>query len=210
MIKDIVDAGGPGLLIPALLFLLVLYAARGIFGLHGRKGQHRREFLDLWDPTKVDDDLWLEVAIRHQFGTYLPGHVIRTILKHPATSQGLLDVSELWPLLQYDAPTRTVRWRSARHEKLGDSRIGRFAPFLWYFILASLAGVAVMIAYYAQQSALTRWSYSVLAVILVGAAFTQLMRDDAIKVAAQSGNLWIQRINATASKTADSDPEEQK
>lgn len=200
MIKDIVDAGGPGLLIPALLFLLVLYAARGIFGLHGRKGQHRKEFLELWDPAQVNDDLWLEVAIRHQFGTYPPAHVIRTILRYPATSQGLLDVSELWPLLRYDASTQTVRWRSARHEKLGDSKVARFAPFLWYFILASLAGVAVIIAYHAEQSMLIRWTYSVLAVILVGAAFIQLMRDDAIKVAAESGNWWIQRINAHAPK----------
>ena len=41
LIKDVLGAGGPGLLIPVVLFGLVLYAARGLFGLHGRRNQSR-------------------------------------------------------------------------------------------------------------------------------------------------------------------------
>jgi hypothetical protein len=204
MIKDIVDAGGPGLVIPAVLFILTLYAARGLFGLQGRKGQHRKEFLELWDPARMDDDLWLEVTIRHQFGTYLPAHVIRTILAYPARSQGLIDVSELWPLLRYDAATQTVRWRSTRHEKLGNTRFPKVKPFLWYFLLASFAGSAVMIAYHADQNMLVRWTFSFLSVLLGGAAFVQLLKDDAVKIAAESGDEWILRINSARTSGGES------
>jgi hypothetical protein len=195
VLKDIIDAGGPGLLIPAVLFLLILYVTRGLFGLHGRKGQHRREFLELWDPARATDDLWLEVAVRHQFGTFLPAPVIRIALQHPATSQSLIDLSELWPLLHYDASARTVRWRKARYAQLHRSKRARLWPFIAYFVLAGLACFSAWIAYGADQSMFIRWSYSVLAIILAGAAFVQLGRDDAFKIAAESGSEWIQRIN---------------
>lgn len=196
MIKDIVDAGGPSLLIPAIIFILVLYAARGLFGLHGRKGQHRKEFLDLWDRTKAEDDLWLEVTVRHQFGTYLPAHIIRIALKHPASSQALVDLSELWALLRYEASTQSVRWKHPRYEKLHRSPLRRSWPFIAYVLLASLGGLSALIAYHADHSLFVRWTYSFLSVVLIGAALIQLMRDEAIKVAAESGNEWIHRINA--------------
>ncbi|EGD18123.1 hypothetical protein XGA_3286, partial [Xanthomonas hortorum ATCC 19865] len=44
MFKDMIAAGGPGLLIPIVLFALIIYATRGLFDLHGRRSQHRREF----------------------------------------------------------------------------------------------------------------------------------------------------------------------
>lgn len=195
MIRDIVDAGGPGLLVPAVLFLLILYVTRGIFGLHGRKGQHRKEFLELWDPAKATDDLWLEVAVRHQFGTYLPAPVIRIALQHPASGQSLIDLSELWPLLHYDPSTQTVRWRKARYSQLHRSKLARLWPFVAYFVLAVLACLSAFVAYGADQSLFVRWTYSVLAIILAGAAFVQLGRDDAVKIAAESGSEWIRRIN---------------
>lgn len=114
LIEDLVSAGGPGLIIPAVMFILVLYGARGFFGWHGRRSQNRKEFLDLWTSERISDDLWLEVTVRHLFGTYLPAHVIRTALRHPSSAQALLDLSALWPLLHYDADSRTVRWRSER------------------------------------------------------------------------------------------------
>ena len=115
MFKDLISAGGPGLLIPVVLFALLFYAIRGLFGLHGRRSQHRREFLEHWDVKRIDDDLWLEVTIRHLYGTHLPAHVIRTAFAHPHTSQALLDLSELWPLLDYAPETRGVSWRHKRH-----------------------------------------------------------------------------------------------
>lgn len=51
LIKDVIAAGGPCLLIPVVLLALLFYAVRGLFGLHGRRSQNRREFLEHWDPN---------------------------------------------------------------------------------------------------------------------------------------------------------------
>lgn len=193
--KEILEAGGPGLLVPAVLFVLVLYAIRGLHGLHGRRSQYRKEFLELWDPKRGEDDFWLEVSVRHLFGTYLPASVIRIALAHPAKSQSLLDLSELWPLFRYDAETKRVSWQNPRHESLSPKKLRRYLPILMYFVLAMAAVTSGLIAYYADQSALIRWSYSFLSVILLGASFVWLMRADTIKVAVESGNQWIRRIN---------------
>ena len=72
--------------------------------------------LEHWDPKRIDDDLWLEVTIRHLYGTHLPAHVIRTAFAHPHTSQALIDLSGLWLFLDYDSESRSVRWRHRRHQ----------------------------------------------------------------------------------------------
>lgn len=195
MITDLVSAGGTGLLIPAVLFVLVLYGARGLFGWHGRRSQNRKEFLDLWTSERIDDDLWLEVTVRHLFGTYLPAHVIRTALRHPSSAQSLLDLSDLWPLLRYDAGSKTVRWKSARHRHLTRRSITRYAPLIRYSLLAGLASGAGLFAYLASDNSLIRWTYSFLTLVLAGAAFASLNQEDAFKVAAESGERWISRIN---------------
>jgi hypothetical protein len=89
--KELVEAGGAGFLIPAVLFAIVLYAARGLFGLHDQKSKIRREFLELWDRARSQDDLWLEVAVRHWMGAYLPAHVIRLAFEQPDKSQSLIE-----------------------------------------------------------------------------------------------------------------------
>ena len=60
-------------------------------------------------------------------------------------------------------------------------------------MLGALSG---LFAYHADQNMLIRWIYSTLAVMLVGAAFMFLIHDDAIKVAAESGESWITHINS--------------
>jgi hypothetical protein len=196
VLKDVVDAGGPGLLIPAILFALVLYAARGLFGLHGRKNQNRREFLELWNPERVDDGLWLEVTVRHLFGTYLPAHVIRVALAHPASSQALIELSELWAFFHYDASNQTIRWKSSRHQKPVARKLSRYMPLLRYFGLALLGAACGLFAYWNDNS-LIKWIYSFLALIFAIGALTNLMHDDAVKIADESGEDWIARINAS-------------
>lgn len=215
LITDLVSAGGAGLLIPAVLFVLVHYGARGLFGWHGRRSRNRKEFLDLWTSERIDDDLWLEVTVRHLFGRYLPAHVIRTALQHPASAQSLLDLSDLWPLLRYDADSKTVRWKNARHRHLDRRPIARYMPLIRYFLLAGLASGAGLFAYLANDNSLIRWTYSFLTLVLAGAAFVSVNQEDAIKVAAESGEKWILRINSDerplsadsiASTKASSDP----
>ena len=75
--KELIEVGGANFLIPAVLSILVFYAIRGLFGLHGRRSQHRKEVLELWDGARSQDDVWLEIVVRHLVGVYLPAHAIR-------------------------------------------------------------------------------------------------------------------------------------
>ena len=193
MFKDMIAAGGPGLLIPIVLFALIIYATRGLFDLHGRRSQHRREFLEHWDPKRADDDLWLEVTVRHLYGQLLPAHVIRTALNHPHCSQALIDLSEIWEFYHYDSDTQTVRWAHTRHK----NAVRRWLNHRWslarYFLLASMAMGAIYVA--AHASGLSQWLYATAAAMCGIGAFISLWRCDAEKKAADAGEIWIKRIN---------------
>lgn len=197
MIKDVIDAGGPSLLIPVVLFALLFYAVRGLFGLHGRRSQHRREFLEQWDPKRFDDDLWLEVTIRHLYGTALPAHVIRTAFEHPHTSQALADLSDLWPFFNYDPETRTVRWQHRRHRHPTVRGLLRHWPVARYFLFAAAAVAGVYLATNVQG--LNQWIFSIFAIITGSAAFLSLWHGEAEKAAAAVGEPWIRRINGGTS-----------
>jgi len=206
MFNDLITAGGPGLLIPVVLFALLFYAVRGLFGLHGRRSQHRREFLEHWDPKRIDDDLWLEVTIRHLYGTHLPAHVIRTAFTHPHTSQALLDLSELWAFFNYDPETRIVSWQHKHHRNPATRGLLRHWPVLRYFLFA---GAAMGAAYYATRiEGLNQWVFAIFAVVMGTAAFLSLWHGEALKVAATVGQVWIKRINATSApdQSADGTP----
>ncbi|MBB2758112.1 UNVERIFIED_ORG: hypothetical protein GGR68_002270 [Xanthomonas campestris] len=193
MFKDMIAAGGPGLLIPIVLFALIIYATRGLFDLHGRRSQHRREFLEHWDPKRADDDLWLEVTVRHLYGQPLPAHVIRTALSHPHCSQALMDLSEIWEFYQYDSDTQTVRWAHTRHKRAVRRWLNHRWSLVRYFLLASMAMGATYAA--AHASGLWQWLYAVAAAVLGICAFINLWHCDAEKTAANVGEIWIKRIN---------------
>ena len=177
-----------------MLFALLLYAIRGLFGLHGRRSQHRREFLEQWDPKRIDDDLWLEVTIRHLYGTHLPAHVIRNALAHRHTSQALLDLSELWDFFDYDLGTRTVAWKHKRHRNPRTRGVLRHWPTLRYFLLAGVGSVAAYLA--TRVSGFNQWTFSILAMVMIATAFLSLWHGEASKAATTVGEAWIKRINA--------------
>ena len=135
-------------------------------------------------------------TIRHLYGMSLPAHVIRTALKHPHSSQGLVDLSELWELFKYDPMTRTVDWRKARTRRSAANKLLPFWPLARYVLFASLAVGAAYVA--TQTQGPTQWAYSIFAMIMaVGAAFA-LWRSDVEKTAATVGEAWLARINADA------------
>ncbi|MCC4605436.1 hypothetical protein HG421_01115 [Xanthomonas campestris pv. badrii] len=193
MFKDMIAAGGPGLLIPIVLFALIIYATRGLFDLHGRRSQHRREFLEHWDPKRADDDLWLEVTVRHLYGQPLPAHVIRTALSHPHCSQALMDLSEIWEFYQYDSDTQTVSWAHTRHKHAYRRWLNHRWSLARYFLLACLAMVATYVA--TLVNGLSQWIYATAAALCGIGAFISLWRCDAEKKAADAGEIWIKRIN---------------
>jgi len=203
LIKDVLGAGGPGLLIPVVLFGLVLYAARGLFGLHGRRNQSRNEFLERWDPKRIDDDLWLEVTIRHLYGTNLPAHVIRAALAHPHASQALSDLSDIWAFLSYDADTQTVSWQYSIHRNQTTRGLLRYWPLIRYFLFAFSGASA---AYYAAHiSGLTQWVVSIFAAVMISCAFISLWHGEAEKAAAKVGEAWIKTINGVREITSPAD-----
>lgn len=199
--KELIAAGGAAYLMPAVLFALVLYAVRGLSGLHGRRSQQRKDFLDLWSDPRSQDDVWLEVAVRHLFGTYLPAHVIRLALAQPDKAQSLLDLSELWPLLRYDPDARTVDWRLKRHATRTSRRLSRVVLFILYIVLCVAALGAAWLASRLGHGAITGWVYGVGALLLGFVALVCLMRDDAVEAAANVGDTWMARINRAAAQT---------
>lgn len=195
---ELLEVGGTGYLIPAVLFGFVLYVSRGLFGWHGRRSQHRKEFLELWDQTRSQDDLWLEAAVRHWLGTYLPAHVIRLAMAQPDKTQSLIDLSEVWPLLRYDRDTRTVAWLHRRHLTVDKRKAGRAVLFAGYFASAVSSLLAAVVAAHHGPGTLSGWIYGSLSVVMFFLAMVCILREDTLKVAAVAGDEWINRINHSA------------
>ncbi len=197
--KEILDAGGAAYLMPVVLFAIVLYLCRSLFGWHGRRSQNRKEFLELWDPVRSQDDLWLEAAVRHWLGTYLPAHVIRLAMEQPDKSQSLIDLSELWPLFRYDRNARTVEWLHRRHCTLGKRKANRILLIAGYFAAAMSAIFAALIASHYGHESSFGWITGIFTLILGCLAFICLIKDEAVKNAVVVGDEWVERINRSAS-----------
>jgi hypothetical protein len=193
--KEILEAGGAGFLLPAVLFVMVLYAIRGVFGLHTWRGQNRREFLELWDKARSSDDLWLEVCVRHLFGTHLPSRVIRLALDQPDRSRSLADLSVLWDLLAFDPEHQTVHWRNTLPAKVARSRCGRGLCFVASYVCVLVDVIAAVIAAHYGHTHFAGWVYSVCALAVGAVALLCSSHDDAVKTAARAGNRWVDLIN---------------
>lgn len=200
LVKEIIAAGGSGLLMPAVLFVLVLYAIRGLFGLHGRRSQNRKEFLDLWDSTRSQDDLWLEVVVRHLFGSYLPARVIRLALAQPDKAQSLLDLAELWPLFRFDPASQTVSWLHKLHDTPTMRKIGRTMVIGGYFALALIAVLSTFVAFQYGPGSFSGWVYGICALVFGSLALIVLMHEGTIKIAATVGEDWLEQINRSVAQ----------
>lgn len=197
-LDKIIEMGGQGFIIPAVLSVLVLYATRGLFGLHGRRSQHRKEFLELWDNTRSQDDFWLEVVVKHLIGVYLPAHVIRLAFAQPNRSDALFELAELWPLWRYHSDAKKVEWISRHHEAISKRKVVRKVIFAAYFSCATTAIAGAVAAAHFGHGALSGWVYGVFAVIMAAAAIGCIVFDEAIKIAIDVGDDWVDRINRSA------------
>ncbi len=194
----IIEIGGAGFLIPAVLSVLALYAIRGLFGLHGRRSQHRKEFLELWDSARSQDDFWLEVIVRHLVGVYLPTRVIRLALAQPNRGEALFELAELWPLWRYNPETQKVDWLSNRHRTLTKHKAGRSAILFAYFACAIIAVISGVAAANYGPNTISGWVFGAFAVIMVVTAVSLALYDETIKIATTVGDDWIGRINRSA------------
>ena len=196
--KELLEAGGVGYLIPGVLAVLVLYLLRGVFSLYTHKSGARKEFLELWERSRSEDDVWLEVAVRHWVGTYLPAHVIRLALAQPDKAQSLFELSELWTFLRYDRATQTVRWCSSRLVTWERKKAGHW---MWLVVYLVCMGGAIwygVAAFNMVEVNGTRWVYSAGALSFFFFALVAMMREDSRKTIATCGEEWIARINGAA------------
>lgn len=200
MLEEVIKAGGGPFLIFGVVVALGFYAVRGVFGLHGRRGQHRKEFLELWSDGRDRDALWLQVAVRHAFGAYLPTPVIRLALARPDSSQSLIDLSAIWDMLAYDSTSQKVHWRYRRHATSSRRSWLRRALILGYFLsmFAAAAG-AYSSAQHGSTSAVG-WIYGFFTAVMIGMAYLCLEHEDKIGVSVRVSDAWIKRINRASQR----------
>lgn len=200
MLQEIIKIGGGPYLIFGVILALVLYVVRGVHGLHSRRSQHRKDFLELWADGRARDALWLQMAILYVFGKQLPTPVIRLALSRPDSSQSLSDLSEFWDLLDYDSDTQQVRWRQGEHALLAKRKFSQRLRLAGYFSCAGLAAISIFVSAFFGASSAVGWSYGLLAPILIWRAFLFLTREETFAVAVRVGDGWVKRINRAAQR----------
>lgn len=192
MLSKLLEITEHRLLIPLVLIAAATALAKAVFGMHRFRSQDRKEFLELWASRRSGDDLWMEVAVRHQFGEYLPASLIRSLMSAPQAGRALLDVSTIWALLDHNDETGEVHWRNKRHRNRTWRNIERYALNTGYFLLM---GTALILGYLLAKaseggtfSAGTLW-------VLVGAliilAFAALGKADVLGTAEKAAPRWL-------------------
>ncbi|KAF1014213.1 MAG: hypothetical protein GAK31_03237 [Stenotrophomonas maltophilia] len=179
-----------------LLFPLILCAAavllfKGLATIQQSKGSSRKEFLELFQRDDKKDDLWLSVAIRHQFGTYLPVSIIKRLSALDQPARALLEISDAWSLIDLDEATGEVVWRKRRYaSETYRRRMSRF----WVVGYFAIALAAVMLGYFLLVSGLSMrqaavyWLY---VAIGLTAAFFCLHRSMLLKEGSEAIERWL-------------------
>lgn len=198
MLEEVIKAGGGSYLIFGVVFALVLYAIRGLFGLQTRWGQHRREFLELWADGRPRDALWMQVAVRHLYGARLPAPVIQLALTRPDSLQALYELSEIWDLLEYDGSARKVHWRHARHSTLKRRQYLRATLSVAYMACALFALFCAYVSANSGPHTLAGWVYGFCAAVTGILAYLCLHKEDGLAMSARVGDAWVSRINRAA------------
>lgn len=139
VISNLLAASNGGLLVPLALVIAATVVAKGVFSLHRSRSQDRKEFLDVWGRDHPDD-LWLEVAVRHLSGTYLPAKLIRMLRTSPQAGRAILEIAQSWPLLEMDDTNGDMRWASDRHATSRKRRSRIRALGVGYFVGMGLGG----------------------------------------------------------------------
>lgn len=193
MIDKLIESSGGRLLLPIVLALVAASLAKGIFGLYRSKSADRRDFLDLWSKAESQSDLWLEVAVRHLVGTYLPASLIRSLMRSPQAGRALLDVAESWDLLEMHDETNEVHWRTKRHRNLKWRKIEWRVYLLGYFLAMGFGGYLIFLAFMSSASTLqlkevNLWLYGA---IFIGFGLWCLSKSDRLKTASRAMPRWL-------------------
>jgi hypothetical protein len=191
MIEEVLRVGGQKLLIPVLVVAIGTALVKGLFGVHRSKSADRKDFLDLWSRRQSQDDMWLEVAVRHLFGTYLPASLIRSLLQSPQAARSILEISDSWNLLNMDDETNELRWKKERHSQAKNRRRERWAFFAIYFVAMYVAVFFAIKAITTSVGGMPSWISWVYALFLGGIALWCSSKSDALKIADRAVPRWL-------------------
>jgi hypothetical protein len=191
MIEELLKVGGPKSLIPVLVVVVGTALVKGLFGVHRSKSADRKVFLDLWSRRETQDDMWLEVAVRHLFGTYLPASLIRSLLQSPQAARSILEISESWNLLNMDDETKELRWKKERHSQTKNRRRESWAFSTIYFAAMFVAVFFAIKTITPSIGGIPSWISGVYALFLGGFALWCLSQSDALKTADKAVPRWL-------------------
>jgi len=191
VIEKLLEVSNGKLLIPVLCALAGAVLVKGIFNLHRSKSADRRDFLDLWMRNEGRDDIWLEVSVRHLFGTYLPASIIRSLMQGPQAARALLEVSEFWELLEIDDETLELRWKRKSHTTSKGRRIWRYALNAFYFVAMGSALVFIYMAITGDAKATVMLSWWVYGLFLAGIAMRCVDFGGKLKTASTGAPRWL-------------------
>ena len=191
MIEKLLEVSNGKLLIPVLCALVGAMLVKGIFSLHRSKSADRRDFLDLWMRNEGRDDIWLEVSVRHLFGTYLPASIIRSLMQGPQAARALLEVSEFWDLLEMNDETLELRWKRKSHATSNGRRTWRYALNLLYFAAMGSALVFSYLAIIEDANTALMLSWWIYGLFLAGFAMRCVDLGDKLKTASTGAPRWL-------------------
>jgi hypothetical protein len=191
VIDKLLEVSNGKLLIPVICAFVGAVFVRGIFNLHRSKSADRRDFLDLWMRNQGHDDLWLEVSVRHLFGTYLPASIIRSLMQGPQAARALLEVSEVWELLEMDDETLELKWKRKSHATNRGRRHWRYAFNTLYFVTMGSALFAIYMAIVFDAKMTIVISFWIYVIFLGGLGLWCLSAADKLKLATTSAPRWL-------------------
>lgn len=191
MIEKLLEASNGKMLIPVLCALVGAALVKGIYNLHRSRSADRRDFLDLWVRSERRDDVWLEVSIRHLFGTYLPASIIRSLMQSPQAARALLEVSEFWDLLEINDETLDVSWKKRSHTTMSGRRRWRYALNGLYFLSMGLALVCFYVAIVVDAKVMLVVSFWLYGLFLGGVGMRCLHLADKLTTANTGAPRWL-------------------
>lgn len=191
MIEKLLEASNGKLLIPVLFALMGTVLVKGLFNLNRSKSADRRDFLDLWRQNETRDDIWLEVSVRHLFGTYLPASIIRSLIHGPQAARGLLEVSEFWDLLEINDETLEVSWKKKRYATARRRNGWRYALNVFYFVAMGLGLFFIYLAIASNAQMTLVVSFWVIGIFLGGVGMRSLHLADKLTTANTGAPRWL-------------------
>ena len=191
IVERLLDLNGGRLLVPVVLCFFVVLVFKAFVTIGHTRGNTRREFLELFQEGRSSDELWLSVAIRHQFGAYLPVSLIKRLLTFDQPARALMEVASAWELIEVEDGTGTLIWRKKRHRSPSWRRwIGR-AHLLGYFVsamAAALLAYGLVVSDLGLPVSASWWAW-----VVIGAVFAlwSLHRHELLRDGSRSIERWL-------------------